>query len=71
MTSMLEIEYDDSALLESLVEDIREFADGMEATDGEWGYSLRKVKDTLAEEEVKRPFVDCQLETVSPQVCPQ
>ena len=44
---MLEIEYDDSALLESLVEDIREFADGMEATDGEWGYSLRKVKDTL------------------------
>ena len=44
---MLEIEYDDSALLESLVEDIREFADGMVATDGEWGYSLRKVKDTL------------------------
>ena len=44
---MLEIEYDDSALLESLVEDIREFADGMEAPDGEWGYSLRKVKDTL------------------------
>ena len=44
---MLEIEYDDSALLESLVEDIREFADAMEATDGEWGYILRTVKDTL------------------------
>ena len=52
MTSMLEIEYDDSALLESLVEDIREFADGMEATDGEWGYSLRKVKDTLGRRRV-------------------
>ena len=49
---MLEIEYDDSALLESLVEDIREFADGMEATDGEWGYSLRKVKDTLGRRRV-------------------
>lgn len=49
---MLEIEYDDSALLESLVEDIREFADGMEATDGEWGYSLRKVKDTLGHRRV-------------------
>ena len=42
MTSMLEREYDDSALLESLVEDIREFADAMVATDGEWGYSLEK-----------------------------
>ena len=49
---MLEIEYDDSALLESLVEDIREFADGMEATDWEWGYSLRKVKDTLGRRRV-------------------
>ena len=49
---MLEIEYDDSALLESLVEDIREFADGMVATDGEWGYSLRKVKDTLGRRRV-------------------
>ena len=49
---MLEIEYDDSALLESLVEDIREFADGMEATDGEWRYSLRKVKDTLGRRRV-------------------
>ena len=49
---MLEIEYDDSALLESLVEDIREFTDGMEATDGEWGYSLRKVKDTLGRRRV-------------------
>ena len=52
MTSMLEIEYDDSALLESLVEDIREFADGMVATDGEWGYSLRKVKNTLGRRRV-------------------
>ena len=49
---MLEREYDDSALLESLVEDIREFADGMVATDGEWGYSLRKVKDTLGRRRV-------------------
>ena len=49
---MLEIEYDDSALLESLVEDIREFADGMVATDGEWGYSLRKVKNTLGRRRV-------------------
>ena len=40
-------EVNDSGLLESLVEDIREFTDGMEATDGDWGYSLRKVKDTL------------------------
>ena len=41
MTSMLDKEYNDSVLLESLVEDIREFTDGMEATDGEWGYNLR------------------------------
>ena len=40
-------EINDSGLLESLVENIREFADGMVATDGEWGYSLRKVKNTL------------------------
>ena len=40
-------EINDSGLLESLVEDIREFTDGMEASDGEWGYSLRKVKNTL------------------------
>ena len=40
-------EINDSGLLESLVEDIREFTEGMEATDGEWGYCLRKVKDTL------------------------
>ena len=40
-------EINDSGLLESLVEEIREVADGMVATDGEWGYSLRKVKDTL------------------------
>ena len=42
MTSMLEIEYDDSALLESLVEDIREFADGMEATTGNWDTASEK-----------------------------
>ena len=40
-------EINDSGLLESLVEDIREFTDGMEASEGEWGYSLRKVKNTL------------------------
>ena len=44
---MLEIEYDDSALLESLVEDIREFTDGMEASEGEREYSIRKVRDSL------------------------
>ena len=37
MTSMLEREYDDSALLESLVEDIREFTDGREASEGKGG----------------------------------
>ena len=47
MTSMLEIEYDDSALLESLVEDIREFADGMEASEGKGEYSIRKVRDSI------------------------
>ena len=49
---MLEIEYDDSALLESLVEDIREVADGMEESEGKGGYSLRKVKDTLGRRRV-------------------
>ena len=44
---MLDREYNDSVLLVSLVEDIREFTGGMEASDGEWGYSLRKVKNTL------------------------
>ena len=43
MTSMLEIEYDDSALLESLVEDIREFTDWMEVSEGKGEYSIRKV----------------------------
>ena len=52
MTSMLDRESNDSVLLESLVEDIREFADGMVATDGEWGYSLRKVKNTLGRRRV-------------------
>ena len=47
MTTMLDREYNDSVLLVSLVEDIREFTGGMEASDGEWGYSLRKVKNTL------------------------
>ena len=47
MTSMLEIEYDDSALLESLVEDIREFTDWMEVSEGKGGgYSLRKGRVT-------------------------
>ena len=45
-------EINDSGLLESLVEDIREFTEGMEATDGEWGYCLRKVKDTLGRRRV-------------------
>lgn len=36
----------------SLVEDIREFTGGMEASDGEWGYSLRKVKNTLGRRRV-------------------
>ena len=45
-------EINDSGLLVSLVEDIREFTEGMEATDGEWGYSLRKVKDTLGRRRV-------------------
>ena len=40
-------EINDSGLLVSLVEDIREFTGGMEASDGEWGYRLRKVKNTL------------------------
>ena len=46
MTSMLEIEYDDSALLESLVEDIREFTDWMEVSEGKGEYSLRKGRVT-------------------------
>ena len=50
-------EINDSGLLESLVEDIREFTEGMEATDGEWGYSLRKMKDTLG----RRRFWDAAL----------
>ena len=45
-------EINDSGLLESLVEEIRKVADGMVATDGEWGYSLRKVKDTLGRRRV-------------------
>ena len=45
-------EINDSGLLESLVEDIREFTEGMEATDGEWGYSLRIVKDALGRRRV-------------------
>ena len=49
---MLDREYNDSVLLESLVEDIREFTGGMEASDGEWGYSLRKVKNTLGRRRV-------------------
>ena len=45
-------ESNDSGLLVSLVEDIREFTGGMEASDGEWGYSLRKVKNTLGRRRV-------------------
>ena len=45
-------EINDSGLLVSLVEDIREFTGGMEASDGEWGYSLRKVKNTLGRRRV-------------------
>ena len=40
-------EYNDSALLESLVEDIREFTDGMEASEGKGEYSIRKVRDSI------------------------
>ena len=47
MTSMLDREYNDSVLLESLVEDIREFTDEMEASEGEREYSIRKVRDSL------------------------
>ena len=46
MTSMLDREYNDSVLLESLVEDIREFTDGMEVSEGKGGYSLRKGRVT-------------------------
>ena len=44
---MLDREYNDSVLLVSLVEDIREFTDGMEASEGEREYSIRKVRDSL------------------------
>ena len=40
-------EINDSGLLESLVEDIREFTDGMEASDGKGEYSIRKVRDSI------------------------
>ena len=40
-------EINDSGLLESLVEDIREFTDEMEASEGEREYSIRKVRDSL------------------------
>ena len=41
---MLDREYNDSVLLESLVEDIREFTDGMEVSEGKGEYSIRKVR---------------------------
>ena len=47
MTSMLEREYDDSALLETKKKDNSEFTDGMEASEGEREYSIRKVRDSL------------------------
>ena len=40
-------EINDSGLLESLVEDIREFADGMEVSEGKGEYSIRKVRDSI------------------------
>ena len=40
-------EYNDSALLESLVEDIREFTDVMEVSEGKGEYSIRKVRDSI------------------------
>ena len=40
-------EYNDSALLESLVEDIREFTDGMESSEGKGEYCIRKVRDSI------------------------
>ena len=44
---MLDREYNDSVLLESLVEDIREFTDGMEVSEGKGEYSRRKVRDSI------------------------
>ena len=44
---MLDREYNDSVLLESLVEDIREFTDGMEVSEGKGEYSIRKVRDSI------------------------
>ena len=40
-------EINDSGLLVSLVEDIREFTDGMEASEGKGEYSIRKVRDSI------------------------
>lgn len=40
-------EINDSGLLESLVEDIREVADGMVASEGKGEYSIRKVRDSI------------------------
>lgn len=39
---MLDKEYNDSVLIESLVEDIREFTDGMEASEGKGGIQHKK-----------------------------
>ena len=44
---MLDREYNDSVLLESLVEDIREFTDWMEVSEGKGEYSIRKVRDSI------------------------
>lgn len=44
---MLDKDYNDSVLLESLVEDIREFTDGMEVSEGKGEYSIRKVRDSI------------------------
>lgn len=40
-------EINDSGLLVSLVEDIREFTDEMEASEGKGEYSIRKVRDSI------------------------
>ena len=44
---MLDKEYNDSVLIESLVEDIREFTDWMEVSEGKGEYSITKVRDSI------------------------
>ena len=54
---MLDREYNDSALLESLVEDIREFTDGMEASEGKGEYSIRNVRDSIRHGHILRAYL--------------